>query len=77
MSERYGSTNYSSNFETTNGSWLEVVIPLEDLSPTFMGYYSRSSPKLKIENMRSIGFQISDKQEGNFNLEIMYLQAIY
>jgi len=77
LSERYGSTNYSSNFETTNGSWLEVVIPLEDLSPTFMGYYSRSSPKLKIENMRSIGFQISDKQEGNFNLEIMYLQAIY
>ena len=41
-----------------------------------MGYYSRSAPKLKMEKMRSIGFQISDKQEGDFNLEIMYVKAI-
>ena len=42
-----------------------------------MGYYSRSSPKIKIENMRLIGFQISDKQEGNFDLEIMSVKGIY
>ena len=77
VSERYGSTNYSSNFETKSGTWLDIEIPLKSLKPTFMGYYSRSSPKLKIENMKSIGFQISDKQEGEFNLEIMFVQANY
>jgi monofunctional biosynthetic peptidoglycan transglycosylase len=76
VSQRNGSTNYSTNFETTEGTWLDIEIPITDLIPTFMGYYSRSSPKLKMEKMRSIGFQISDKQEGDFNLEIMYVKAI-
>jgi|TARA_B110000503_G_scaffold45225_1_gene73871 NADH dehydrogenase [ubiquinone] 1 alpha subcomplex assembly factor 1 len=77
FSESYRSTNYSSNFETKNGIWLDIEIPLKNLKPTFMGYYSRSSPKLKIENMKSMGFLISDKQKGEFNLEIMFVQAIY
>ncbi|MGY8945528.1 MAG: CIA30 family protein [Flavobacteriales bacterium] len=77
LSERYGSTNYSSNFKTKNGTWLNIEIPLKNLKPMFMGYYSRSLPKLEIKNIRSIGFQISDKQEGKFNLEIMLVQAVY
>ena len=42
-----------------------------------MGYYSSRAPRLKIENMKSIGFLISDKQEGSFNLEIMLVEGIY
>jgi len=42
-----------------------------------MGYYSNRSPKLNTEKISSLGFQISDKQKGNFNLEIMYVKAIY
>ena len=77
VSERYSSINYSSNFKTIKEKWVEINIPLEKLEPTFMGYYSSRAPRLKIENMRSIGFLISDKQEGSFNLEIMLVEGIY
>jgi monofunctional biosynthetic peptidoglycan transglycosylase len=77
FSESYRSTNYSSNFETQKDTWLDIEIPLKNLKPTFMGYYSRSSPELKIEKMKSMGFLISDKQKGEFNLEIMFVQGIY
>jgi hypothetical protein len=43
----------------------------------FMGYYSRNTKKLEIENISSLGFQISDKQEGEFKLEIMHVKALY
>jgi len=68
--------NYSFSFETINGMWSNVKIPLEVLKPTVMGYSSPSSPRLIIENMKSIGFLISDKQEGPFNLEIMSVEAL-
>lgn len=77
VSERYSSINYSSNFKTIKEKWVEINIPLEKLEPTFMGYYSSRAPRLKIENMKSIGFLISDKQEGSFNLEIMLVEGIY
>jgi len=41
-----------------------------------MGYYSSRAPRLKIENMRRIGFLISDKQKGYFNLEVMYVKGV-
>jgi monofunctional biosynthetic peptidoglycan transglycosylase len=55
---------------------MDIEIFVEDLVPTFMGYYSRSSPKIKIEKINSIGFLISDKQEGKFSLEIKNVKAI-
>ena len=69
------SVNYSTNFKTKKDTWTDIEISINDFIPTFMGYYSRSSPKIKIEKMKSIGFLISDKQEGKFNLEIMYVKA--
>ena len=76
LSQSNRSVNYSSNFQTKKNTWIDVEIFINDLSPTFMGYYSRSSPKIKIENMNSIGFLISDKQEGEFSLEIKNVKAI-
>ena len=34
-------------------------------------------PDLEIEEINSMGIQISDKQEGEFELEIKYIKAIY
>jgi len=42
-----------------------------------MGYYSSRAPRLKIENMRTIGFLISDKQKGYFNLEVMHVKGVF
>jgi hypothetical protein len=76
LSERNGSINYSINFQTKKGVWEEINIPIKELEPTFMGYYSSRAPRLKIENMRTIGFLISDKQKGYFNLEVMYVKGV-
>ena len=77
LRENYRSTNYSSDFKTLKNKWIEIEIKTNQLKPMFMGYYSNRSPKLNTEKISSLGFQISDKQKGNFNLEIMYVKAIY
>ncbi len=77
LRENYRSTNYSSDFKTLKNKWIEIEIKTNQLKPMFMGYYSNRSPKLNTEKISSLGFQISDKQKGNFNLEIMYVKAVY
>ena len=68
--------SYSTDFVTIQGKGLEIEIPLEDLKPMWRGYYY-DSPLLEIENINSIGFQISDKQEGFFELEIKFVKGVY
>ena len=77
LRESYRSSNYSTDFETKSGIWIDIEILVSDLNPMFMGYYSRNAKKLKIENISSLGFQISDKQNGEFKLEIMHVKALY
>ena len=48
VSERNGSINYSTNFQTKKGVWEEINIPIKELEPTFMGYYSSRAPRLGI-----------------------------
>ncbi len=77
LRENYRSSNYSTNFETKSGIWTNIEILVSDLSPMFMGYFSRNAKKLEIEKISSLGFQISDKQQGEFKLEIMHVKALY
>jgi len=77
LRENYRSSNYSTNFETKSGTWTNIKILVSDLNPMFMGYYSRNAKKLEIDKISSLGFQISDKQQGEFKLEIMHVKALY
>ena len=77
LRESYRSSNYSIDFDTKSGIWTNIEILVSDLNPMFMGYYSRNAKKLEIENISSLSFQISDKQDGDFKLEIMHVIAIY
>ena len=52
-------------------------IPIEDFKPTWRGYNYSDYPALEIEEISSVGLHISDKQKGDFKLEIEYLKAIY
>ena len=77
LSERNGSINYSTNFQTKKGVWEEINIPIKELEPTFMGYYSSRASRLKIENKRPIGFLISDKQKGYINLDVKHVKGVF
>lgn len=67
---------YSSNFKSVKDKWLEVNIPIDDFTPSWRGYSYSSYPAIETEKISSIGIQISDKQEGEFKLEIKYIKAI-
>ena len=66
--------NYSANFKTTKDQWMNIKIPVENFNPYYFGRSIRA-PKLKVHKVNSMGILISDKQEGNFSLEIEYIKA--
>ena len=69
--------SYSCDFESIKDIWVEVDIPIEDFKPTWRGYNYSDYPALETEEINSLGLHISDKQEGEFELEIEYIKAIY
>ena len=68
---------YSSDFRSKAGKWIEIEIPLENLTPSWRGYYYSDYPEIDLEKVVSLGIQISDKQEGNFELEIKSIEGNY
>ena len=66
--------NYSADFKTIKDQWMDVEIPLENFKPYYFGRSIRA-PKLKVQRVNSLGILISDKQEGNFALEIEHIKA--
>ena len=69
--------SYSCDFKSLKDKWIEIDISLEDFKPSWRGYTYSDYPDLEIEEINSMGIQISDKQEGEFALEIKYIKAIY
>tara|TARA_Y100000991_G_scaffold50747_1_gene36758 strand:- start:159 stop:707 length:549 start_codon:yes stop_codon:yes gene_type:complete len=69
--------SYSCDFKSLKDKWIEIDISLEDFKPSWRGYYYNDYPDLEIEEINSMGIQISDKQEGDFKLEIKYIKAVY
>ena len=69
--------SYSANFKSVDNKWVEVNIPIEDFVPTWRGYTYSDYPPISPERIGSLGLQISDKQEGEFKLEIKYIKAIF
>ncbi len=66
--------NYSSDFKTIRDQWIDIEIPVENFKPYYFGRSIRA-PKLKVHKVNSMGILISDKQEGNFALEIEHIKA--
>ena len=66
---------YQSSFTTTKGEWQEVRLPLKDFAPSFRGQVLNGEPPISARKLTSIGFLISDKQAGRFELEIAWIKA--
>ena len=66
--------NYSADFKTTKDQWMDIEIPIENFKPYYFGRSIRA-PKLKVHKVNSMGILISDKQEGDFSLEIENIKA--
>ena len=77
LSQNNRQASYSHSFKSLRDKWTELNILATDFKPTWRGKTYRSYPDLQIEKINTIGLQISDKQEGEFKLELKYLKAIY
>tara|TARA_B100000886_G_C20252544_1_gene419450 strand:- start:27 stop:530 length:504 start_codon:yes stop_codon:yes gene_type:complete len=69
--------SYSADFKSVKDKWTEFEIFIKDFKPTWRGFTYSDYPDLDIEKISELGIQISDKQEGEFKLEIEYIKAMY
>ena len=66
---------YQVVFATKKGEWQEHRLALKDFVPTFRGRTLTGEPPLDATKVTSVGFLISDKQEGPFQLEVAWIKA--
>ena len=62
---------YSVNFKTKEYEWITKKINISEFKPFYRGRKIMESTQFKLNDIKYIGFQISDKQEGPFSLEVL------
>jgi monofunctional biosynthetic peptidoglycan transglycosylase len=70
-----GDISYNAIFETTANSWELIYIPFTDMVPTYRGFVMNVA-ELDTANIGSFGFMLSDKQPGEFDLQVDWMRAI-
>lgn len=68
--------DYEYRFETNNGEWETVELPLREFDAVFRGRPVPDAPPLNASLIIRYGFLISDRQEGPFRLEIDKIEAV-
>ena len=67
--------SYRASLPTVAGQWTEVVVPLNDFTPTSFGRRVQDKGPLSPDQIGGIGFMLSDKKPGEFELEIEYVKV--
>lgn len=68
--------SYDIRFDTEAGIWMDQVLPFSEFHPYFRGMPVMDVPPLDLSGIHQYGFLISDKQEGEFRLEIKAIWGI-
>ncbi|HNU50930.1 MAG TPA: CIA30 family protein [Verrucomicrobiota bacterium] len=71
----FNSPMYQCAFTTQRGEWKEHRLAFKDFVPTLRGRVLSDAPALDPAKGISVGFLISDKQEGSFKLEVAWIKA--
>ena len=67
--------SYEQRFETEQNEWKTVELLLSEFKPTYRGRTPEDVPPLEPGKIMRYGFLISDKQQGDFRLEIEKIEA--
>jgi len=73
--EGFDTPLYQCSFKTKRGEWQDHRLEFSDFVPTFRGRVLTDVPSLNPAKVSSVGFLISDKQAGEFRLEIGWIKA--
>ena len=64
---------YRHYFQANDENWKEILLPFNEFVPTYRGKILKDSAPMDPESIRHLGLMISDKQSGNFRLEIVWI----
>lgn len=67
---------YAALLETEAGRWKDIYVSFEEMVPVYRGVVVSRAPALNPESIRSFGFMLADRQEGEFTLEVEMLSAV-
>lgn len=73
--DEFDGVQYQAPFTAPSGQWAEITIALAEFRPTFRGRPVPGAPPLAGDAIRSVGFLISDRQEGPFELLVDWIAA--
>jgi NADH dehydrogenase [ubiquinone] 1 alpha subcomplex assembly factor 1 len=76
MQPNLDSAIYQFAFTTRAGQWEEHRLPFQQFVPSYRGRTLQGQPPLDPAKIQSLGFLISDRQEGSFRLEIAWIRAM-
>jgi len=68
--------SYDIRFDTDSDKWIDVILPFSEFHPFIRGMPVMDVPPLDLSNINRYGFLISDKQQGEFRLEIAGIWGI-
>ena len=71
---RFDGYSYQAKVETSEGEWKEIKVPFKEFHPTYRGYTLTDKPPLQAENIKQMGIMITDKQWGNFSVDIDWIK---
>lgn len=66
---------YQQDFQTTEGRWETIRLPLDDFRLYSFGRLVPGAPEITPTNIESIGVSLSDKNPGPFQLEVRSIRA--
>jgi NADH dehydrogenase [ubiquinone] 1 alpha subcomplex assembly factor 1 len=71
----FGGINYEARFETAEDEWATVSISFERFEPVYRGRKVQDVNPLDLKSVKTLGFLISDKQDGPFRLEVDWIKT--
>ena len=75
MDRSFDSAVHQCVFTTKKGVWEEHHLSFKEFVPTFRGRVLPDEPPLDPAKVTSVGFMISDKQAGVFQLEVAWVKT--
>lgn len=66
---------YRATFQTVDGEWAVVTIPIETFLPTYRGRVLTDVDALDPGSIRQLTFMVADNREGPFRIEIEWVKA--
>ena len=72
---RFDGVSHRVKFETRAGETMTLRLPFEDFKPTWRGRQLPDVDRLDTSGIRQLGVLISDKQVGEFRLEILAVRV--